>query len=216
MQRKPAGSRRRPHSRNIAARPIVCAPFRPRTTPLCYDIWVYANAIRAARDIGKIKLCLREKALLQANERGKRPFCVPNRNENILLPDPGIYPLASSKKYFRDPAGHAAGLPISGIFATDSQVSSRRERPSAPFALRRRGLKRTPADPPQGSSTTLSAGNHPSCFPAPTQRKRLERTGLADVSEDQRGFAGIPFFERSWNFPTVTPQPRQKMAATAS
>jgi hypothetical protein len=59
----------------------------------------------------KIKLCLREKALLQADEREKRPFCVPERNENILLPNPGIYPLASSKKYFRDPAKHTAGLP---------------------------------------------------------------------------------------------------------
>jgi hypothetical protein len=96
----------------------------------------------------KIKLCLREKALLQASKRGKRPFYVPNRNENILLPDPGIYPLASSKKYFRDPAKHADGLPISGIFAADSQPARRRERPSAPFTPAPAQVENGPAGSP--------------------------------------------------------------------
>jgi hypothetical protein len=99
----------------------------------------------------KIKLCLREKALLQADEREKRPFCVPERNENILLPNPGIYPLASSKKYFRDPAKHTAGLPISGIFATDSHPQ--RHRRPHPLALPCCSTGVNAACPPRPKST---------------------------------------------------------------
>ena len=81
---------------------------------------------------GKIKLCLREKALLQANERGKRPFCVPNRNENILLPDPGIYPLASSKKYFLSPCETPGPLADFRNIRDRLDVAACRERRSAP------------------------------------------------------------------------------------
>jgi hypothetical protein len=49
--------------------------------------------------------------------------------ENILLPDPGIDPLAPPKKYFRDRASHAPRFPISGIFVTDRRNSIAPDRP---------------------------------------------------------------------------------------
>jgi hypothetical protein len=156
---------------------------------------------------GKLKLCLQKKALLQAHERGKCPCCVPDRSENILLPEPGIYPLAPSKKYFRDPAKHMVGSPVSGIFVTDSPGISARPPAFPAFEDRPEEMVRCTPQRTTRQSADAPAGNHPGGFPAPGHRKRLERTRLADVSEADAASRKAPFFEGSWNFLTVTPHP---------
>jgi len=78
----------------------------------------------------KFKLWLREKAFLQAHERGKRSFCGADPCENILLPEPGIAPPAAPKKYFREAANCLTGSPVSGISVTD--LPGGIARPSAP------------------------------------------------------------------------------------
>lgn len=207
MQREPIGSRRRlrfktrlqDHSpaRHFGEGQHRCAtsygPMQTRCEPCAAS--------------GKLKLCLQKKALLQAYERGKCPCCVPDRGENILLSEPGIYPLAPSKKYFRDPAKHMAGSPVSGIFVTDSPGLT--ARPPSFRAFEDRPGERPDAYPREAPDKSADAPpvTIRTVFRPRDAGKGWNERGLPMLVRRTSGFTESPFFEGSWNFLTVTPHP---------
>jgi hypothetical protein len=99
-------------------------------------------------------------------------------------------PSRALKKYFRDPAKRRDPFPISGIFATgwDLRATGSIE-PLMLALLQNRGQPTPTPSPDVTQKTPLApvagnmASNHAGGFPAPKQAKKLERTGLADVSE---------------------------------